>query len=51
MREAVARLTAERAVAVLIAGDFVVDAMPDLGDELATVVDALRPLTAAGMPT
>jgi uncharacterized protein len=51
VREAVARLVAERPAAVLIAGDFVYDASPDPSPELTTVIDILRPLTAANIPT
>jgi uncharacterized protein len=51
IRRIVEQLVRERPAAVLIAGDFVYRSLPDPSRELGTVIDVLRPLPEAGIPT
>lgn len=51
MRKATERVVQLRPAAVLLAGDFVYKAGPDPTSEIRMVVDILRPLVAAGIPT
>lgn len=51
VRRIVEGLARERPAAVLIAGDFIYKADPDPGPEIAAVIDLLRPLPVAGIPT
>lgn len=51
MRRVTERLVEARPAAVLLAGDFVYKAGEDPAPEIARVVEILRPLAAAGIPT
>lgn len=51
MRRITERIVEERPAAVLLAGDFVYKAGPDPRAEIDEVVEILRPLVAAGIPT
>lgn len=51
MRRITDRLVRARPAAVLLAGDFVYKAGDDPADEIQTVVEIVRPLAAAGIPT
>lgn len=51
MRRITERLVEERPAAVLLAGDFVYKPGEDAGDEIEKVLEILRPLPAAGIPT
>jgi uncharacterized protein len=48
---AVRHIVRQRPAAVLLAGDFILHTPEDATDRLAAVVDLLRPLTDAGLPT
>ena len=51
MRRITERLVEERPAAVLLAGDFVYKAGDDPEEEIETVLEIVRPLPAAGIPT
>lgn len=51
MRRIVQRLIREPPAAVLLLGDFIYGAGSDASEEIQTVVEILRPLPAAGIPT
>ena len=51
MRRITERLVEERPTAVLLAGDFVYKAANDPTAEIETVLEIVRPLSAAGIPT
>lgn len=51
MRRITERLVEERPAAVLLAGDFVYKAGADPTEEIQTVLEIIRPLPAAGIPT
>ena len=51
MRTATEQVVRLRPAAVLLAGDFIYKAGPNPGGEIRKVVEILRPLTAAGIPT
>lgn len=51
MRRITERLVEERPAAVLLAGDFVYKTGDDPAEEIETVVEIVRPLAAAGIPT
>ncbi len=51
IRRIVALLVEERPALVLIAGDFVYKPGPDSSDEIARVIELIRPLPEAGIPT
>lgn len=51
MRRITERLVEERPAAVLLAGDFVYKPANDSNEEIETVLEIVRPLSAAGIPT
>lgn len=51
MRDATERLLRLRPAAVLLAGDFIYKADPNATAEIRSVMEILRPLAAAGIPT
>ncbi len=51
MRNATERVVRLRPAAVLLAGDFIYKAGPDPAGEIRKIVEILRPITAAGIPT
>ncbi len=51
MRDATEKVVRLRPAAVLLAGDFIYKAGPDPAGEIRKIVEILRPITAAGIPT
>lgn len=51
VRRSIEELVEEKPAAVLISGDFIYHALPNPETEISKVVELLRPLTQAGIPT
>ncbi|MBE9114659.1 metallophosphoesterase [Lusitaniella coriacea LEGE 07157] len=51
VKNSVEKIIEERPAAVLISGDFIYHALPDSDPEIKEVVESIRPLTEANIPT
>ncbi|MDY6785567.1 MAG: metallophosphoesterase [Cyanobacteriota bacterium] len=51
IRRSISKLVEERPAAVLISGDFIYHSLPDASPEINKVLELIRPLTEANIPT